>query len=153
MNESYEAAIATEGRSSGSVSEDQWIAWDERLALAPDLAAKKALVTGADGVMADATYRAVWFPLMEAQELLDDATPDALARADQVLHAAALEHPTQLRVLQKSGMYKRAARLSKRHALLSLEVAIQRKAADIVIQVFLQRLTMPHHHKNHELKH
>ncbi|GLE08669.1 hypothetical protein PINS_up019984 [Pythium insidiosum] len=37
-------------------------------------------------------------------------------------------------------MYKRAARLSKRHALLSLEVAIQRKAADIVIQERSKRL-------------
>ncbi|KAJ0402046.1 hypothetical protein ATCC90586_010194 [Pythium insidiosum] len=140
MSQWFESEIATEGRGAASVTEDQWIAWDERLALAPGLAAKKALVSSPDSVMPDATYRAAWFPLLEAQELLIEATPEALERADQVLKDAQRELVSQLRKLRQSKMHKRADRLSHRHALLSLEVAIQRNAEASVIQERSQRL-------------
>ncbi|KAJ0394921.1 hypothetical protein P43SY_003140 [Pythium insidiosum] len=83
----YEASFSLEGQVGHALSEEQWIAWEERLALAPDLSAKQAIVTAPDGrVMPDVDFRVAMLTLVEVQELLDLATPEAFSRAETMLH-------------------------------------------------------------------
>ncbi|TMW68563.1 hypothetical protein Poli38472_006031 [Pythium oligandrum] len=126
MDEAYEQALACEGTAGSVFTEDQWIAWEEQLALAPDVATKKQLVHGDKGrLLPDFPYRAAMCTLFEVQELLDEKTAAAAQKADDVLKTKHGELAKYVSDLYTRNLWRKAQRINYRRTMLELEAAIQ----------------------------
>jgi hypothetical protein len=136
MDAQYELEVAKEGERSSSYSEDQWIAWEEKLALAPDLAAKRALVHSPFGMASpDFTYRTALCTLMEIQELLDSGAPEADAKANALLAKEREALLSAVRDLTGKSFSRKAKRIVHRSTVLELELATRLGKPTSTIQV------------------
>jgi hypothetical protein len=136
MDEAYELALSTEGDGAAAYTDDQWIAWEEALALAPDLAAKKKLVHGTFGTTTpDFHFRAAICTLLEVQELLDEGTSEGDVQADALMKKEKDALLAGERELSAKGFWRKAKRVTHRRVVLELEIATRLSVPDEKMKV------------------
>lgn len=128
MEESYELQLAREGEDQCAITDDQWIAREENLALASTLEAKRSLVEGDSGrIMPDASYRISMCILLEVQHLLDKNIPEATQHAEKLLQEKENTLSMSVEELSRSRWSRKSKRIKLRHTLLALEIAYRLK--------------------------